>query len=212
MKNVALILLLSGCTETSLAASADEPASVQQAPLVCDVPATEDGGVTVKLQRGSASQWCWIAVASMVSEVIGEPLSQCELASQMFKKQCCTATGSPIADCNQPGRSLDVLVDVLGLTATMEKRQIDEAELASELTAGSPVGMHLNNAAGAGHTTLITNMVTEEGTTYYTVADPALGSIALTYDQLTTGYNVQGNWTWTYTLHHISRDGKACGL
>ena len=210
MRNVAVFLLMTGCGAPLADDSADLAA--EHAALVCDVPATPDGGVAVKLQRGRASQWCWIAVASMVSDVIGQPLSQCELASQMFGKQCCTETGSAIPDCNHPGRSIDVLVDVLGLTATMEKRQLDEVELASELSAGSPVGMHLNDPKGNGHTTLITNMVQLEGTAYYTVNDPALGSIALTYEQLKTGYNVQGDWTWSYTLHHISRDGKACGL
>lgn len=214
MKKAALLLLLSGCMDLDLAPLPNEPAeaAVQPAPLICDVAPSQDGGVSVKPQRGGASQWCWIAVASMVSEVIGQPLSQCELASQMFGRQCCTAGGSANAECDQPGRSVDVLVDVLGLTATMEKGQIEEAQLASELTAGSPVGMHLNNPAGYGHTTLITNMVPYQGKTYYTVNDPALGSIALTYDQLTAGYHVQDDWTWTYTLHHISRDGKACGL
>lgn len=124
---------------------------------VTSLSGENDALLDFTMQQQPKSLWCWATSASMISNYYGIPMTPCQLVNLDFgTNRCCG--NDPFTDtvnCNNGGD----LGRVLGKIAMHKSSTSTKAtfnNLAGELRAGRPVGMHLTWKGGGEHYFVIT--------------------------------------------------------
>jgi hypothetical protein len=188
-------------------------AAAVQIPLRAPVVAFGAALPAAPLYPQKASNWCWLAVAQMVTDTppraIG--LSQCSLAVKYIPGAagCCTGISS---SCDQPGGPVPIgqIYTDNGLSYSVSPTAALEATVQAALANGYLVEIGWQTAS-LGHVVLVVGThVDARGNNRYSVNDPSppnVGQIRnLDFAGLANPPLIStggGPWRWTYTWTHI---------
>ena len=144
------------------------------------------------------SEWCWAAVAQSVAKYFDESAqSQCAIAGLVMKDgNCCD---NPVG-CNEPAALTKALTKV-GKPPELVNRPLIPRELQKELDEHRPVCIRIGWDGGGGHFVVITGyQVLTSGALHVNVADPLYPNCTIDYDELSTSYHGDGQWTHSYLV------------
>lgn len=173
-------------------------------------PVVDWVGPTVCYIPQHLPEWCWAACIEMVMTSYSRPIEQCQLASSICKKLCCTGVGSGCEGTNPTGRANpeecnvpasprkndDLWKSLLGGRPQRVKHILEKSDLVAEVvTAGRPVELWCRLCeSGSSHLVLVVAYAAAQD--LFKVHDPCRQKGALTYDSLKkyTTY-----WVWEET-------------
>ncbi len=163
------------------------------------------------------SNLCWATSLAMVSTYLGNPRVPCQIASYRSDDglSCCRLTrASAPADIERCNRGGDpgTVMRLMGLYHLKRDAVLTEEELASELSNGRPIIMHIEldkvedgKQVKAYHAMVIAGF--KDGK--YRMLDPSRSSDnSLSYEQLQHGDH--SHWKWIGTWYHLSYRADGC--
>jgi hypothetical protein len=134
-------------------------------------------------------------------------MTQCSLAGEFLRRECCTGTIVPGDACDQTASLRDVLKHTHNLN-TPSSTIMKLTDIRTELSKGQPVPVRIRWGAGPrAHFVVVTRVGPDsplgEDSTMVVVKDPsqsAFGVHEITYATLKAGYRGSGNWTHSYLV------------
>jgi hypothetical protein len=159
------------------------------------------------MQEQTEDQWCWAAVAVSVNNYFfpGSKLTQCQMASAVFKKNCCAKKHL----CDWPAKLQRALEELRNQTATGSRqltfpapcKMLSFDEIETEIKNCLPVCVRIGWADGGGHFVVIYGCErSASGEESVDVADPLFGDSNLDYREFSYAYLGSGQWTNTFPV------------
>lgn len=110
------------------------------ASCVADTAVPDSVDLGVDMQRQEASQWCWAAAAQSLANWSGMNVSQSEVVSATFGRECTPAT------CNGANNPIAFLTEVAGLHVAGFAYSMSTPDFwRRELAAGVPIIAYMTN-------------------------------------------------------------------
>jgi hypothetical protein len=162
----------------------------------------------LKIEKQVEKEWCWAAVSASVHKfLLGIAQTQCEVASAVLNRKCCTEAASS-KECNHPWAIEPVLrsYGLLRLGDPVEQLTFDE--IRTEIDAGHPIPVLIkwmnNGQIGPdGHFITITGYRVTPGNKHFVaISDPLYSFSEYEFSHFTSkkgGYR-DGLGVWTATF------------
>jgi hypothetical protein len=143
--------------------------------------------------------WCWAAIASGVSQLVGSPqfLRQCDVATRVVGQACCSTPAS----CNVP-RDLDAAINAIPMSCSVNGRLPFSTLVFQIETLRRPVGLRmLNRFDFTAHFVLITGCDPAVQTVISTDPWGTVGAAAPRYRVNFATLENYGGWgMWTHSF------------
>lgn len=175
-----------------------------------------DSILSVSMQRSCCSLWCWAAVSSTITHILGSPVSQSEVFETVYGNlgidcsRCCSDNCSNSA-CNLRADIGTVLAQLnLNYGGKKNLADVSYGDICGQINAGKPVAGVIQYLELQGEHYLL--IVGHSGTDSLTIGDPVDGHLfAASYSAyLNAGAYIDpspnqlhGTWTAVYFIDAI---------
>jgi len=166
------------------------------------VVVTVEKRLATNLLHQEQSEWCWASVAECIADAYhDEPAGQCQIASTVLKRQCCS--GGIDKECNvQLPLSVALRSNFVRYRARLDDKgaPFDFPFVKLHIDGHKPLPAHISYPSG-GHYVVITGYREEPGGRLVFVRDPANADNVLSavdFKQFLNAYKGAGKWDGSY--------------
>jgi hypothetical protein len=147
------------------------------------------------------NKWCWAAVGAAIKTFYSpkSPVTQCEIAEDFLRLNCCGNDISQDNDCNQTASFGDLLRSISHLETSIPN-SVDPQVVHDRTQDQKPICVFLKiGGQMVGHIVAIKSFYDDiPGEIHLRISDPEIGECMTTFDCLKSGYRGSSKWCNTY--------------